>query len=57
LEEIVAAPGLENRNYGRRVLHDTPISAKVGASFADKRQFESHPGKLAILAKDFLALS
>jgi hypothetical protein len=42
LEEIVAAPGLENRSYDRRDSLrwplDTPLSAKVGTSFVDRRR-------------------
>jgi hypothetical protein len=35
----VAAPGLENRDYGRGDPlpdHATPLSAKVGTNFADR---------------------
>jgi hypothetical protein len=42
LEERVAAPCLENREYGRgdelRWPRNTPLSAKVGTNFADKQR-------------------
>jgi hypothetical protein len=42
LERKSSGSGLENREYGRREpsrrLRDTPLSAKVGTKFADKRR-------------------
>jgi hypothetical protein len=42
LERKSSGSGLENRYYGRRDpprrLRDTPLSAKVGINFADKRR-------------------
>jgi hypothetical protein len=42
LERKSSGSGLENPDYGRRdpskILLDTPLSAKVGTNFADKRQ-------------------
>jgi hypothetical protein len=39
---VSGTPGLEIRDYGRRdplrLPRDTPISAKVGTNFADKRR-------------------
>jgi hypothetical protein len=42
LERKSSGSGLENRDYGRRdpprSPRDTPLSAKVGTNFADKRR-------------------
>jgi hypothetical protein len=42
LERKSSGSGLENLDYGRRDperwLHDTPLSAKVGINFSDKRR-------------------
>jgi hypothetical protein len=42
LERKSSGSGIENRDYGRRdppcSLRDTPLSAKVGTNFADKRR-------------------
>jgi hypothetical protein len=41
LERESSSSGLENRDHGHsdpsRWLHDTPLSAKIGTNFADKR--------------------
>jgi hypothetical protein len=50
-EELIArkssSSGLENREYGRRDPMrwpcDTPLSAKVGTNFADKRLADLNP--------------